>query len=112
MSEIITPKELKTTLDLLKIAIANHFGANIENIILYGSYARGDFREDSAVDIMILLKADPTLPDEDFVNNLSFDFMYHYGFFFSIMLQNVNLFNKVSGFYPFFGNIDREGVVL
>ena len=34
------------------------FGGKIERIILYGSYARGDFNLESDVDIMILLNCD------------------------------------------------------
>lgn len=34
------------------------FGAKVERIILYGSYARGDFNLESDVDIMILLNCD------------------------------------------------------
>lgn len=31
------------------------YGEHLSQILLYGSYARGDFRADSDVDIMILL---------------------------------------------------------
>ena len=34
--------------------IANILGADLKKIILYGSYARGDYRENSDVDIMVL----------------------------------------------------------
>lgn len=31
------------------------FGGSLRQVILYGSYARGDYREDSDVDVMILV---------------------------------------------------------
>lgn len=30
------------------------FGNNLQSMILYGSYARGDYSEDSDIDIMII----------------------------------------------------------
>ena len=112
MAEPLIGIELLEVLDLLKKDLLNHFGQEIEKIFLYGSYARGDSREDSDVDIMVLLKKDPNVVDENFVNDLTFDYMYRYNFFFSIMLQNVSLFNRVIGFYPLFANIANEGVLL
>ena len=49
---------LKTMLDLIEQyveAVKKIYGSHVRQIILYGSYARGDFRPDSDVDIMILL---------------------------------------------------------
>ena len=34
----------------------NHYGDRLSKIILYGSYARGDFNEESDIDFMVLLK--------------------------------------------------------
>ena len=36
-------------------AVKKIYGSHVRQIILYGSYARGDYREDSDVDIMILV---------------------------------------------------------
>ena len=112
MTKPIIHKDLLPILDLLKKDLFDHFGSEIEQIFLYGSYARGDHREDSDVDVMILLRKNPTVVDENFVNDLSFDYMYHYEFFFSIMLQSKELFNRVIDFYPLFASIGREGVLL
>ena len=35
------------------------YGSHLKTVILYGSYARGDYREDSDIDIMILLRNSP-----------------------------------------------------
>lgn len=47
-----------TVNDLLQQYVNNIksiYGQHLRAVILYGSYARGDYREDSDIDIMILL---------------------------------------------------------
>jgi len=41
----------------LKEGLAQIYGDKLKAVYLYGSYARGDYREDSDVDVMILLKS-------------------------------------------------------
>ncbi len=43
------------------VELQNIYGKHLQSVILYGSYARGDFTKDSDVDIMILLN----LTDEE-----------------------------------------------
>ncbi len=38
-------------------AIGKLLGSRLTRVILYGSYARGDFNQDSEMDIMILMDA-------------------------------------------------------
>ena len=52
-------------------------GKNLKQVILYGSYARGDYTEDSDIDIMVLT----TLTDKEIeqieteIYDLAFDFL-------------------------------------
>ncbi|MDB5284224.1 MAG: polymerase subunit beta [Bacteroidota bacterium] len=41
-----------------KQAIKEIYGGRLEKIVLYGSYARGDFHKDSDIDILVVLKDD------------------------------------------------------
>jgi len=41
----------------LKQGLAEIYGERLKAVYLYGSYARGDYREGSDVDVMILLKS-------------------------------------------------------
>lgn len=82
--------------------------------ILYGSYARGDFREDSDVDIMVLT----TLTDEEIeqieneIYDVAFEYQMQYGIDFSVVIKNEDQFNYWLGALPFYDNINREGVFL
>ncbi|MCD8324844.1 MAG: nucleotidyltransferase domain-containing protein [Clostridiales bacterium] len=90
------------------------FGADLRKIILYGSYARGDYNEDSDVDIMILT----SLKDEDIekvepnVFDLSYELLMDYGVDIRVIVKNEEHFNYWLGALPFYNNVQREGIIL
>lgn len=90
------------------------YGSHLTEVILYGSYARGDFKADSDIDIMILLD----LSDTDlkaYSRNLSYmtyDFNLDHGLDIKPIAKSESHFRKWVVNYPFYTNIDKEGVVL
>ncbi len=104
--------ELMPVVNSLKKDLHHYFGNRVSRIFLYGSYARGDYNENSDVDIMVLLNDSPAWTDEKFVSGLSFEYMYNQNVLFSIMLQRGKQFDDVIGFYPFYQNIAHEGILL
>ena len=89
-------------------------GNKLDKVILYGSYARGDYNEHSDVDIMILT----TLTDEEIeeveteIFDLAFDFQMDYDIDISVVIQNKERFNYWLGALPFYNNVQKEGIVL
>ena len=90
------------------------YGADIVGIFLYGSYARGDYTEDSDIDIMVLT----TLTDKEIeqieteIYDLAFDFLMDYGVDINVVIKNEKQFNYWLGALPFYNNVQKEGVVL
>jgi len=50
--------KIRKVLRKLKKEMIRIYGANVDRIILYGSRARGDARDDSDIDILVVLKDD------------------------------------------------------
>ena len=108
---------MKSTHDIL-IEFAQQvkliLGKNLTKIILYGSYARGDYRENSDIDIMILT----TLTDDEIrqvkttIYDIAFDLQMKYGVDISVIIKNEEHFNYWLGALPFYDNVQKEGVVL
>lgn len=86
----------------------------LSKVILYGSYARGDYRENSDIDIMVLTTLTDTEIEEEEkrIYDLAFDFMMEYGVDISVIIKNEEHFNYWLGALPFYDNIEKEGVVL
>lgn len=90
------------------------YGANLSKVIVYGSYARGDYNENSDVDVMILV----TLSDEqikkttDEVSDCAFDLLMKYGVEISPIVKNIEHFNYWVNTLPFYRNVRDEGVEL
>ena len=50
------PKMMQDLIEQYVEAVKKIYGSHVRQIILYGSYARGDYKEISDIDIMILVK--------------------------------------------------------
>ena len=49
------PQTIQTLLTQYLSEVQKIYGAHLKSVILYGSYARGDYSSDSDVDIMLLV---------------------------------------------------------
>jgi predicted nucleotidyltransferase len=103
--------------DLIKqyiIEIKKIYGSHLRQVILFGSYARGDFGPESDVDIMILLDiSDLELKAySQQLSYMTYDFNLDNDLDIKPIAKSEKHFNKWVKNYPFYGNIYREGVVL
>ena len=91
--------------------LKNIFGGSLEQIWLYGSYARGDFDSESDVNIMVLvdLPKDKLSSYRRKVSDLSFVLDLKYDVLLLIKLQDKETFQRFAEVLPFFKNIIREG---
>ena len=108
------PKLMQDLIEQYIEAVKKIYGSHVRQIILYGSYARGDFRSDLDVDIMILLD----LSDLELkaygqqLSYMTYDFNMDHDLDIKPIAKSEAHFNKWIVNYPFYANIHREGVVL
>jgi predicted nucleotidyltransferase len=87
-------------------------GDKLRKIILYGSYARGDYNSESDVDIMVLadIVDDEMSAFQKALNKISSNVSLEYDITVSILLRDMYVFNTRTGFVPFYRNVLTEGV--
>lgn len=94
--------------------IKNIYGEYLRKIILYGSYARGEATESSDIDIMILVTLDDMEIKEysDELSSITFDMNLDNDLTIMPIVKNEEHFKKWIGAYPFYRNVEKEGVPL
>ena len=87
-------------------------GDKLECIILYGSYARGDYDAESDIDIMVRIACDrDELSDyRKIFNKLAGRLSVENDISIFITLVDSSSFEKYKNHLPFYENVEREGV--
>jgi len=110
-----TPDKLLMGLDLFKKELISHYKDKFYKLYLYGSYARGDYTEDSDVDLaLILSNADEAFLKEqqDYLAKMDSAFFDRYGFLNKTLVYDKDSFYKRAQFVPYYFNILKEGIEI
>jgi len=109
--------KMKNILDEYVKGIIKVVGKNLKQVILYGSYARGEQLNDkevSDIDIMILVDAseEEVKQIQKKVLDYSYDLDLQYDILLSPIVESINNYNSRVKYMQFYKNIKKEGVLL
>lgn len=103
------PAHIRKLMKELKEGLIHIYGDRLEELYLYGSYARGDYRQGSDVDVMILLSDYKNYWDElERSTELASDISLEYDVTVSRLIMNEIQWKQSD--MPVLRNIRKDGV--
>mgnify|MGYP001623825073 FL=1 len=110
------PANISNIIDEFVKGVNEILGDRVKKIILYGSYARGDYDKSSDIDIMILtdLNDNEILEYREKILDYAYDIEWNNNFdiVVSPLIKNIDKYNKRIDVIPFYMNIQKEGVII
>lgn len=101
--------ELKSILSEVKQELKKLYKNDLIDIILYGSYARGDHSENSDIDLLVILKSIETVGNEiDKIVDAIYDINLKYNTLISIVPITYKDYKSINS--PLMLNVRQEGV--
>jgi uncharacterized protein len=96
----------------LKNGLIELYGKRFAKLILFGSYARGDFQEESDVDFLLVLNDEKVQNGKEILNigKLVGRLLLQYNKLLTTMPVSINRFQNANTI--FFNNIRREGIEI
>ena len=109
-----TPNALQALLNETTAGLREIFGEKLDSVILYGSYARGDYDNESDVDVMakLFLTADEIRIFRPKVSALASALGLKYDIMISVKLQDKAMFDRYLHILPFYRNVSTDGVMI
>jgi len=109
-----TKQEVETIIAELCCKVALLFPQNRIEAILFGSYARGDADLGSDIDVLLLVDASrQDILDQNWqIGSVAAELLLDHGVMVSPIVENREYFNKNIHLFPFYRNIEREGVKI
>lgn len=106
--------KIDTIINKFVTEVSNLIGNRLKKVILYGSYARGDYHVNSDLDIMILTD----FTEEELVEyrmkirDIACDIELENDIVISPVVRNLEKYNERINVIPFYTNVQKEGVVI
>jgi predicted nucleotidyltransferase len=110
-----TPNPHLTTVTQKVLTVAKDtLGERLDRVILFGSYARGDFDSDSDVDIFVLADVphEETNRWSNRIDEHLADLWLEYDLLVCIHLTSKSMFDRFYNVMPYYQNVIKEGVEL
>lgn len=106
--------KLQTIIEDIIIGLQKIVKSDLEAVILYGSYARGDYDLESDIDIAVLLSCDRLEMKKytDTLADLMVDLNLEHDILVNFCCIPYTDFAKKKNILPYYMNIEREGVNL
>ena len=105
------PKILKQLSEMCQ-EIGEIYNNSIEEIVLYGSYVRGQETSESDIDIAIILRLPQTDEQHEKMTDIVVDYELELGVTLSVISIDQDNFNEWKSTLPFYKNILKEGIPL
>lgn len=110
------PINISNVIDEFVRGVNEILGDRVKKIMLYGSYARGDYNKSSDIDIMILTDLSEEEIEAyrqkiyDFTHDIEWD--NNFDIMISPLIKNIDKYNNRINVVPFYMNVQKEGVVI
>ena len=103
-------QDIDTILKRLKADLKATLGDKIGDLILFGSYSRGDYTEYSDIDLLILVNSRLTRDETRKVDDLIADYSLEHDVVISGLVYPIETYQRFNT--PFLLNIKEEGIVV
>ncbi len=111
--DIVVEPKIERLINRVESELKNLLADKLEKVILFGSYSRGDYDDESDIDILALV--DAPQPDETYEETLLdiiVDLSIEFDMVLSLILENTECYEKSKETQPLLRNIEKEGVEI
>ena len=105
---------LREILTKLKDEAVKVYGSKLKELILYGSYARGDNDDESDIDVMLILDIpiETELEYSRLITDAVVDLNLEFDVVISSLIESKEKYDKFKDINPLFINIEKEGIKI
>ncbi|MGE5343726.1 MAG: nucleotidyltransferase domain-containing protein [Candidatus Omnitrophota bacterium] len=100
-------------LEEVEFELKGLLGERLKKLVLFGSYSRGDYDNESDIDVMALVdESEPEKKFEDQILNMMVDLSIRFDLVLSLFMEDVKEYEREKGFVPLLRDIEKEGIEI